>query len=150
MTRRGMMIIMTIGAFGLVLMLIMLQQALEETKQVGPLLKLRREIEQTFAVNRLKVLRTRVSSVASEPAGSSDKRFWIVVRAQASSSDRDDEQLARSMIDQMGRMYEGDRQEIYGYRVEMLTSGDEATVKLVVKKTRGPAPITVTRPGENQ
>lgn len=144
------MIIMTIGAFGLVLMLIMLQQALEETHQVGPLLKMRRGIEQTFDVERVKVMRTHVSSMDRESADQSKKRFWIVVRVQNPSSNRDEEHLARSMIDEAERMYEGDRQEIYGYRVEMLSSGERPVVQLVVKKTRGPAPTTVTRPRSNQ
>ncbi len=149
MTRRGMLIIMTIGALGLVLMLIMLQQALVNTRRIGPLLQLRRQIEQTFEVEGVKVRRNQVSSMDGEPSGQEGKRFWIVVRMKVPSSKRDDETFARTMIDEVERMYEGDRRNVHGYRLEFLSSGDPPSVKLLVKKTRGPAPTTVTRPGKH-
>ncbi len=138
---------MIIGTIGLVLLLLLLQQALERYEN-RPEEKFERRIRTIYQVKRVDVSRRAASpSDVSKLERNAKQRYWVLVRVQPQKELRgkqDEESFVRLLLEQTELEY-SDNHEITGYRVEYIDPSGEK-VKLVAEKTKGSTPSTITRP----
>lgn len=140
----------SIGAFGMIALMLMLQYALEKGYKIQPLVELKRDVKQSYEVEDVRVFR---SGGGSEQNGNASRdRYWIVTQYRPRSASRDVERLSRAILNHAKMNYRGEHKRVLGFRVKRIAPDREAdTVTMIVEDRKGPSPLRVIRsPGTHE